>query len=242
MSAIAGDLDLLGLMVLSFATALGGGIVRDLLIGAVPPNAIRDWRYGAIAFAGGASVFFSYQFARQIPSPLLICSRRRGSFPVRRLGGGEGAELWHPSLCGNSPRNDYRCRRRNDSRRPTGARSNGSSRGCLRHRRDGRRCHDDRLPETQTLAVPCRVPWRCRLLRSTPCKRLAALEPSESRRSLESFTLLALCRPEYRSIFESPAPSRVASPPSRPASSSRPRNPQSPLLSEGHASASGRRL
>jgi uncharacterized membrane protein YeiH len=31
-------------MVLAFATALGGGIIRDLLIGDLPPNSIRDWR------------------------------------------------------------------------------------------------------------------------------------------------------------------------------------------------------
>ncbi len=40
MAAARGNLDLLGVMVLAFATALGGGIIRDLLIGAVPPNSI----------------------------------------------------------------------------------------------------------------------------------------------------------------------------------------------------------
>ncbi|MGA7314301.1 MAG: TRIC cation channel family protein, partial [Silvibacterium sp.] len=34
MAAARGNLDLLGVMVLAFATALGGGIIRDLLIGA----------------------------------------------------------------------------------------------------------------------------------------------------------------------------------------------------------------
>ncbi len=43
-AAIRSNLDLLGLMVLAFSTALAGGVVRDLLIGAVPPEAIRDWR------------------------------------------------------------------------------------------------------------------------------------------------------------------------------------------------------
>jgi uncharacterized membrane protein YeiH len=63
MAAIEGNLDLLGLMVLAFATALGGGIIRDLLIGAVPPGSIRDWRYPAAAFLGGGVVFCFYQFA-----------------------------------------------------------------------------------------------------------------------------------------------------------------------------------
>jgi len=44
LAGIRGELDLLGLLVVSFVTALGGGTVRDLLIGAVPPNSIRDWR------------------------------------------------------------------------------------------------------------------------------------------------------------------------------------------------------
>jgi uncharacterized membrane protein YeiH len=45
--ALAGmnaGLDVFGLMVLSFVTALGGGTIRDVLIGAIPPNSIRDWR------------------------------------------------------------------------------------------------------------------------------------------------------------------------------------------------------
>ena len=57
LAGIRGGLDLFGLMVVSFVTALGGGTVRDLLIGAVPPNSIWDWRYGTTAFAGGGAVF-----------------------------------------------------------------------------------------------------------------------------------------------------------------------------------------
>ena len=52
--AVAGGLDLFGVMVLAFATAVGGGIVRDLLIGAAPPQALRDWRYSATAFGAVA--------------------------------------------------------------------------------------------------------------------------------------------------------------------------------------------
>ena len=70
-AAIQGNLDILGLMVLAFATALGGGIVRDVLIGAVPPNSIRDWRYPAIAFTGGAVVFFLNSFVSLVPIPII---------------------------------------------------------------------------------------------------------------------------------------------------------------------------
>src|SRR5271170_2347554 len=70
LAGIRGELDLLGLLVVSFVTALGGGTVRDLLIGAVPPNSIRDWRYGATAFAGGGAVFCFYQSFQHVPQQL----------------------------------------------------------------------------------------------------------------------------------------------------------------------------
>ena len=65
-------LDVFGIMVLSFSTALVGGVARDVLIGAVPPQAIRDWRYPAIAFAGGAATFFLHRYFLEIPRPLFI--------------------------------------------------------------------------------------------------------------------------------------------------------------------------
>ena len=71
LAAIGGDLDFFGLMVLAFTTALAGGIIRDLLIGAIPPQSLRDWRYGTTAFAGGALVFFLHEFVLRIPSPVI---------------------------------------------------------------------------------------------------------------------------------------------------------------------------
>jgi uncharacterized membrane protein YeiH len=71
-AAINGNLDLLGLMVLAFATALGGGIIRDLLIGDVPPSSLRDWRYSAVAFTGAAIVFFLHRFVQGIPAGVIV--------------------------------------------------------------------------------------------------------------------------------------------------------------------------
>jgi uncharacterized membrane protein YeiH len=51
-------LDLFGVLVLSFAAASAGGIMRDLLIGAVPPAAISDWRYLGVSIIAGLVVFF----------------------------------------------------------------------------------------------------------------------------------------------------------------------------------------
>jgi uncharacterized membrane protein YeiH len=72
MAAIRSRLDLLGVVVLAFSTALGGGIVRDLLIGATPPASIKNWKLGAIAFLGAGITFCFYGVAGRIPEPLLI--------------------------------------------------------------------------------------------------------------------------------------------------------------------------
>jgi len=71
MAAAQGGLDVLGLAVLAFATALGGGIIRDVLINATPPAAIRDWRYPATAFVGAACVFFLHGEIEQFPRDAL---------------------------------------------------------------------------------------------------------------------------------------------------------------------------
>jgi uncharacterized membrane protein YeiH len=59
------------LLVLACATAFGGGIIRDLLIGDIPPASLRDWRYVAVAFAAGASAFFLHSQVEETPAWLL---------------------------------------------------------------------------------------------------------------------------------------------------------------------------
>ncbi|WP_263359158.1 trimeric intracellular cation channel family protein [Acidicapsa ligni] len=56
-TAATARLDVLGILVIGFVTALGGGIIRDLLLGYTPPSSIRDWRYGAVALITGTVVF-----------------------------------------------------------------------------------------------------------------------------------------------------------------------------------------
>ncbi len=51
-------LDLFGILVLSFVAGNVGGITRDLMIGAVPPAAISDWRYLAVSLLAGAVTFY----------------------------------------------------------------------------------------------------------------------------------------------------------------------------------------
>lgn len=65
-------LDLFGVLVLSFVAGNAGGIVRDLLIGAVPPAAIGDWRYLAASLFAGAITFYRYGAVDRVRSPVLV--------------------------------------------------------------------------------------------------------------------------------------------------------------------------
>jgi uncharacterized membrane protein YeiH len=59
--AVAGvrrKLDIFGVLVLSFVAANAGGITRDILIGAVPPAAISDWRYVGVSILAGVLTFY----------------------------------------------------------------------------------------------------------------------------------------------------------------------------------------
>ena len=51
------------MLTLGIITAVGGGIVRDVLLGALPPATFVDWRYLAVA-AGGA--FVAFLFSRRL--------------------------------------------------------------------------------------------------------------------------------------------------------------------------------
>jgi len=52
--------DLFGVLFLSFVVAVAGGILRDVLIGAVPPAAIEEIHYFLLAMAGGLITFYWY--------------------------------------------------------------------------------------------------------------------------------------------------------------------------------------
>lgn len=65
-------LDLFGVLVLSFAAATAGGILRDLMIGAVPPASIADWRYVAVSILAGGVTFFWHSSMNRLQQALLL--------------------------------------------------------------------------------------------------------------------------------------------------------------------------
>jgi uncharacterized membrane protein YeiH len=73
--ALAGarrELDLFGVLVLSFAAGNSGGITRDLLIGAVPPGAVGDWRYLGVSLLAGIVTFYFSPLIVRMSNPILV--------------------------------------------------------------------------------------------------------------------------------------------------------------------------
>ena len=57
--AMRNQLDLLGVMVLAVATGVGGGMIRDMLLGSTPVAAIQSELYLGVCIAGGVVVFLA---------------------------------------------------------------------------------------------------------------------------------------------------------------------------------------
>ena len=72
MAAVRHKLDIFGILVLSFAAGNAGGVTRDLLIGAVPPAAINDWRYIAVSVLAGLLIFLWDPITDRLRSPVLF--------------------------------------------------------------------------------------------------------------------------------------------------------------------------
>jgi uncharacterized membrane protein YeiH len=82
-AAVVKRLDLFGVVFVGFAAALGGGILRDLVIDQVPPLAFDDWRYGAVAVLTAVAVFYLHpKLARLRRVVLVLDAAGLGLFTV----------------------------------------------------------------------------------------------------------------------------------------------------------------
>jgi len=66
------DLDLFGVLVLAFAAATAGGVVRDVVLGATPPASIGDSRYIAVSIVAGLLIFVREQVCEVFRQPVLL--------------------------------------------------------------------------------------------------------------------------------------------------------------------------
>jgi uncharacterized membrane protein YeiH len=71
-AGIRGRMDVFGVLVLSFAAASSGGIIRDLLIGSVPPAAFKDWWYVGVSLAAGLTMFCWHPRFHRLPNTILM--------------------------------------------------------------------------------------------------------------------------------------------------------------------------
>jgi uncharacterized membrane protein YeiH len=62
--------DIVGVVTLGMITAVGGGIIRDILLGALPPATFVDWRYLTVAAAGGLIAFLSSRWLSRFASSI----------------------------------------------------------------------------------------------------------------------------------------------------------------------------
>lgn len=68
----AGGLGTVGVFVMAFVSSLGGGIVRDLLIGATPPSALRSPVFPLVALLGAGLVVMDPGVVGSIPDAGLL--------------------------------------------------------------------------------------------------------------------------------------------------------------------------
>jgi uncharacterized membrane protein YeiH len=64
-------LDIVGVVTLGMITALGGGILRDVLLD-LPPATFNDWRYLAVAAGGGLIAFVSGRRLERLNTPITV--------------------------------------------------------------------------------------------------------------------------------------------------------------------------
>ena len=66
------SLDLFGICAMAYTVACGGGIIRDLCIGAVPPAGLRTWYYLATAMAAAVMTIGLYPLVQRLSRPVLL--------------------------------------------------------------------------------------------------------------------------------------------------------------------------
>ncbi|TNC73863.1 trimeric intracellular cation channel family protein [Rubellimicrobium roseum] len=70
--AVRRGLDIIGVLVLSTAAALAGGMARDVLLGATPVAALADSRYLLAALVAGLAAFLGHPLVERLGKPVMV--------------------------------------------------------------------------------------------------------------------------------------------------------------------------
>lgn len=65
-------LDMFGIFAVAFTVACGGGIIRDLCIGAIPPVGLSDWRYLVTAMLAALMTMGLHALVERLHQPVLL--------------------------------------------------------------------------------------------------------------------------------------------------------------------------
>lgn len=84
--------DLVGVVALGMATALVGDVVRDVLLGDLPPAGFADWGYLAVALAASVVAFLaSVRLVRYAPAITALDAAGLSLFAMKAIELGVGA-------------------------------------------------------------------------------------------------------------------------------------------------------
>jgi uncharacterized membrane protein YeiH len=72
LAAVRARLDVFGVVVVATVTAIGGGVLRDVLLGLTPPNALRHWWYLAVPAAAAVLVFIWHPQVTRMLRPIVV--------------------------------------------------------------------------------------------------------------------------------------------------------------------------
>jgi uncharacterized membrane protein YeiH len=65
-------LDLFGICAIAFIVACGGGIIRDLCIGAIPPAGLTNWHYLVAAIVAAGLTAGTFSIVQRLSRPVLV--------------------------------------------------------------------------------------------------------------------------------------------------------------------------
>ncbi len=65
-------LDVFGIQVVAFTVACGGGIIRDISIGAIPPAGLSDWRYLLVSLIAAVIAMGMHPLMKLLNRPVIL--------------------------------------------------------------------------------------------------------------------------------------------------------------------------
>ena len=72
LAAVRARLDVFGVVVLGLTTALGGGVIRDLLLGVHPPSSLRSWPNLLVPAVTSLAVFYFHPQVARLRRAMLL--------------------------------------------------------------------------------------------------------------------------------------------------------------------------